>query len=107
MSIVEVAMKNTTRKIDRSLTETFVYTPQIPTGVARTRGHGKTCRVLVIRASSTFRSMNSPCKILKDFGHVRMDYGLKQGYARRVLDAAAEHCSMVELPEPRTTRDEF
>lgn len=100
-------MKNTTRKIDRSLTETFVYTPQIPTGVARTGGYGKTCRVLVIRASSTFRSLNSPCKILKDFGRVRMDYGLKQGNARRVLDMAEEYCSMVELPEPRTTRDEF
>ena len=32
---------------------------------------------------------------------------LDDGHARHVLDAAEEYCSMVELPEPRTTRDEF
>lgn len=93
--------------INRSLTETIVYCPQIPTGQARTRGHGKTCRVLVIRCSSTFRSLNSPHKVLKDFGTCRMDYGLTKGYARQQLDAAEEYCDMCELPEPRTTRDEF
>jgi hypothetical protein len=87
--------------------KTFVYTPQIPTGDARTRGYGKTCRVLVIRAGENFRTLNSRHKVLHDFGTVRMDYGLERGYSRRILDAAEDYCRMVQLPEPRTTMEEF
>ena len=94
-------------KINRDLTEIIVYCPQISHGKARTRGHGKTCRVLVIRRSRTFRSLNSPHEIVRDFGTVRMDYGLLRGRSGAVLAEARNFCSMVQAPEPRTTHNEF
>lgn len=71
------------------MNDIFVYTPQIPTGVARTKGYGVTCRVLVLKANKKlFKTLNSEHVLLKDFGWVRMDYGLKRGKARKILDAA-------------------
>ena len=95
------------KPLDRTLDRVQVYCPQIPTGTARTKGYGTTCRVLVIRRSATFRSLNSPHEVLRDFGHVRMDYGTKRGHCARVLAEARAFARMVSPPEPRTTRDEF
>ena len=95
------------KPIDRTLDRVQIYCPQIPTGTARTRGHGTTCRVLVIRCSSTFRSLNSPHKVLGDFGRARFDYGTKRGHCAQVLAKARAFARMVEPSEPRTTRDEF
>jgi len=87
--------------------KTFVYTPQIPCGVARTKGYGKTCRIYVLRAPDGFKTLNSRHKVLAYFGTVRMDYGLQRGNARRILNKAEAFCRMVQPPEPRTTREEF
>lgn len=88
--------------------ETFLYTPQIPCGVARTKGYGKTCAVYVIRADrEKFKTLRSKHKVIKYFGTVRMDYGLKRGHSRKILDLAADWVKMTSLPEPRTTKEEF
>ena len=39
--------------------ELFTYTPQIPTGTARTKGHGNTVHLLVILAPKGFKTRNS------------------------------------------------
>lgn len=86
----------------------FVYTPQIPTGKARTKGHGKTVCVYVIEADpATFKTLNSKHKVIKYFGTCRIDYGMVKGYSRKLIDRAHEFCKMVQLPEPRTTFEEF
>ena len=86
----------------------FVYTPQIPTGEARTRGYGRTVAVYVIEADkSKFKTLNSKHRVLRYFGTVRTDYGLVRGKSRRILDAANQFCRMVQLPEGRTTLEEF
>lgn len=73
----------------RRMNDIFVYTPQIPTGKARTKGHGKTCAVFVLEADKkTFKTRNSKHTELKYFGTVRMDYGLIKGKSRKVLDSA-------------------
>lgn len=87
--------------------KTIVYTPQIPTGVARTRGHGTTREVYVLRVGDGFKSRNSPHEELRYFGRIRTDYGMKRGHARRVLDEARAFCAMCQLPDERTTREEF
>lgn len=77
------------------MNDIFVYTPQIPTGDARTKGYGKTCMVFVLRANKkTFRTRNSKHIELKYFGQVRMDYGLIRGHSRKVLDAAEEFANL-------------
>ena len=95
------------KPIDRTLDRVLLYCPLVPTGQARTRGYGTTRRVLVIRCSSTFRSLNSPHEVLRSFGRARFDYGTKRGYCARVLAEARAFLRMVEPPEPRTTHDEF
>lgn len=86
----------------------FVYTPQIPTGTARTKGYGRTVAVYVIEADkSKFKTLNSKHRMLKYFGTCRTDYGLIRGHSRRILDAAEKFCRMVQLPEGRTTVNEF
>lgn len=73
----------------RHMNDIFVYTPQIPTGVARTKGYGKTCKVFVLQADKkTFKTRNSKHVELKYFGTIRMDYGLTKGKSRKVLDDA-------------------
>ena len=73
------------------MNDIFVYTAQIPTGDARTKGYGKTCMVFVLRANKkTFKTRNSKHVELKYFGTVRMDYGLIRGKARKVLDTAEQ-----------------
>lgn len=85
----------------------FVYTPQIPTGKARTRGYGRTVAVYVIEADGNFKTLNSKHKVLKYFGTVRTDYGMQRGHSARVLGEAKAFCKMVQLPEGRTTANEF
>lgn len=85
----------------------FIYCPQIPTGKARTRGYGRTVAVYVIEAGENFKTLNSKHKVLRYFGTVRTDYGLVRGHSARVLDAAEQFCRMVQLPEARTTVNEF
>lgn len=71
------------------MNDIFVYTPQIPLGKARTKGHGKTCAVFVLQADKkTFKTRNSKHVELKYFGTIRMDYGLTKGKSRKVLDDA-------------------
>ena len=74
------------------MNDIFVYTPQIPTGKARTKGYGKTCMVFVLRANkSKFKTRKSKHIELKYFGTIRMDYGLIKGHARKVLDSAEQY----------------
>ena len=82
----------------RHMNDIFVYTPQIPTGVARTKGHGKTCKVYVLQADKkTFKTLKNEHVVLKYFGTVRMDYGLKKGHSRKVLDAAEQFADAQEI----------
>lgn len=84
--------------------KTFIYTPTIPNTF--TKGYGRTCKVMVIRAGDNFKTLNSKHEVLKDFGTVRMDYGLIKGRSRKILDAAKEYLYMV-TPGERTTVEEF
>lgn len=76
------------------MNDIFVYTPQIPTGVARTKGYGKTCMVFVLRANKkTFKTRNSKHIELAYFGTIRADYGLIKGKSRKLLDQAEAFCN--------------
>lgn len=78
----------------------FIYTPQIPTGVARTKGYGKTCNVYVLRANrKTFKTLNSKHVVLKYFGTIRADYGLKRGNSAKVLDAAEKFANTMRAKQ--------
>lgn len=75
------------------MNDIFVYTPQIPTGKARTKGYGKTCMVFVLKADKKhFKNRKSKHVELKYFGTIRMDYGLQKGKSRKVLDEARSFC---------------
>lgn len=95
--------------------QTFIYTAQIPTGQARTKGYGKTCAVYVIRCErpENFRTLNSlTCNRVGawkkwNVGTARFDYGMKRGKSAQLMREAKELCAMVSLPDERTTRDEF
>ena len=87
--------------------KTFVYTPQISQGTACTHGYGKTVRVLIVRARDDFKTLNSPHKILMDFGTVRADYGMIKGKSARVINKAKNCLKMYLPPEPRSTVEEF
>ena len=86
----------------------IVYTPQIPTGKARTKGFGTTCEVYVLRVTDGFRDMRSRGKfeVLRFLGRVRMDYGTKRGHSARVLERARELARMF-TPGERSTVEEF
>ena len=95
--------------------KTFVYTAQIPTGEAKTRGWGKTCDVYVIRCErpENFKTRNSltvkrvgPYKWWR-VGRARFDYGLQRGASKALLDKAERLAAMVTPPEPRSTLEEF
>ena len=95
--------------------ETFIYTPQIPTGTARTRGYGETRNVYVVRCEypENFRSLNSLTRnrvgwwSCKWIGQARFDYGLKYGRSAQLLKAAENWVDMLSCPDERTTKEEF
>jgi hypothetical protein len=84
------------------MNDIFVYTPQIPTGDAGTRGHGTTRHVYVLRADlKTFKTRNSSHKVLKYFGTIRTDYGLKRGNSAKVLDAAEKFANTMRAKQTK------
>lgn len=66
--------------------ELFTYTPQIPTGTARTKGHGNTVHLLVILAPKGFKTRNSKHHVVYDGGLCRSDYGGLRGKYRHERD---------------------
>lgn len=93
---------------------TFVYAPQIPTGTARTRGHGITRRVYVIRCErpDNFKTLNSLTENRVGswkkwcIGIARFDYGTKKGKSAALMEKAFAFCDML-TPGERSTREEF
>ena len=95
---------------DRSRQE-FIYAPQIPTGTARTHGHGTTVDVYVVRRSKTgrpFKTFNSPFARRWFIGRCRTDYGMTRGTSAKMFQKAIDLLKMVRTDDlGRTTKEEF
>lgn len=85
--------------------EAFTYTPQIPTGTARTKGYGNTVHLLVILAPNGFKTRNSKHHVVYDGGWCRSDYGGLRGKYRRERElmsrALIEFCKLFPTEEDK------
>lgn len=55
------------------MNQTYVYLPQIPTGVARSKGYGSHFHVIVVESGQNFKTLNSAHTVKKSFGVIRYD----------------------------------